>query len=162
MVSLADCLLHCFSGSFWQLSYFLDQMLRLQFLALLVLVSLLFNGSVYFLISSTYSPSVLLSAVEMSHTSQTALALARWLSLEIIRSGMHVLHILVAATILGRHLFCSELLIVWLLVEGGIYTKKYGKQIKVKECLHQRVCRYKCNLCSQKANEWYNKILVTT
>ena len=70
-----------------------------------------------------YSPSVLLSAVEMSHTSQTALALARWLSLEIIRSGMHVLHILVAATILGRHLFCSELLIVQLLVEGGIYMK---------------------------------------
>lgn len=72
-------------------------------------------------VSSTYSPSVLLPALEMSHTS--AFALACQPSLEIICSGMHVLHILVAVTILGWHLFRSELLIVRLHFEGGVYTK---------------------------------------
>ena len=109
-------------------------------------------------VSSTYSPSVLLPALEMSHISRTAFALACQSSLEIICSGMHALHILAAVTILGWHLFRSELLIVRLLFEGGMYTK----QIKVKECPPQRLCRYKYNLRSQKANVWYNKISVTT
>ena len=74
-------------------------------------------------VSSTYSPSVLLPALEMSHTSRTAFALACQSSLEIICSGMHALHILVVVTILGWHLFRSELLIVRLHFEGGVYTK---------------------------------------
>lgn len=31
-------------------------------------------------------------------------------------------------TVQGWHLFCSELLIVWLLFEGGRYSKKYGSR----------------------------------
>ena len=65
----------------------------------------------------------MLPALEMSRTSRTTFALACQSSLEIICSGMHVLHILVAVTILGWHLFRSELLIVRLHFEGGVYTK---------------------------------------
>ena len=93
-------------------------------------------------VSSTRSLSVPLSAMETSCTTQTNLALAQWPWSDTIRACMRVLHILAAATIEGGiyslrasdclatiqgwRLFHSELLIVWLLFEGDIYSKKYG------------------------------------
>ena len=76
-------------------------------------------------VRSVHSLSVLLSAVEMTHTTQIALALAWWPSSESIRTRVCVPHILAAATIRGRCLFRSELPIVWLLFEGSVYLKKY-------------------------------------
>ena len=66
--------------------------------------------------------------METSHTTRTALALAWSPPSEIIRIRVHVPRTVAAATIRGRRLFCSELLIVWLLFEGGDYSKKYGIQ----------------------------------
>ena len=69
--------------------------------------------------------SNLLSAVEMSHTTQTALALAWWPSSEITSIHVRVsLRILAVATIQWRHLLWSELPIVRLLFEGGVYSKE--------------------------------------
>ena len=75
--------------------------------------------------SSKNSLSILLSAVGMSRTTRTVLAPARWPLSKIICTRVHVSPITAAATIWGWRLFCSELLIVWLLFEGGIYSKKY-------------------------------------
>ena len=57
----------------------------------------------------------MLSAVEMSRTTQTVLALAWSLLSAIIRTHIHVPCILAAATIRGRHLFHSVLPIMRLL-----------------------------------------------
>ena len=57
-------------------------------------------------VSGTRSLSILLSAVG---TTQTALVLAWWLSLEIIRTCVCIPHLLAIATIRGWHLFHSEL-----------------------------------------------------
>ena len=103
-------------------------------------------------VSSKSSLSVLLPAVETSCTMSTALAPARW-----PLSGTIHIHVRVtAATIWGRHLFCSELPIMRLLSEGatirrgdysgggGIYSKKYrsfvvevgfAKQLAMKNCV---------------------------
>ena len=90
--------------------YFFDQTLRLLFILLLVFLQLLFEGGIYFFgkpvdindgrrryaqviwqrrldsVSGLHSLSVLLSAVETSRTTQTALALAWWPSLESIHT----------------------------------------------------------------------------
>ena len=58
-------------------------------------------------VSSTRSLSVLLSAVGMTRTTQTVLALAWWPSSEIICTRVRVLRLLAAATIRGWRLFCS-------------------------------------------------------
>ena len=55
----------------------------------------------------------------------TALTLAQSPSSEIICICVCVPHIVAVATIRGRCLFHSELLIVQLLFEGGVYLKKY-------------------------------------
>ena len=77
-------------------------------------------------VSGTCSLSVLLSAMETSRTTLTALVLAQWPSSEITHIGVHVPHIPAAATIREVRLFRSELPIVWLLFEGSVYSKKYG------------------------------------
>ena len=96
-------------------------------------------------VSGKCSLSVLLSVVETSRTTQTALVLAWWPSSEIIcitqtalalawwpsseiiciRACMCVLHIPVVAavTILGQDLFCSEILIMQWLFEGGDHSR---------------------------------------
>ena len=100
--------------------------------SLLVSVWLLFEGGVYFIGkpadindswtryiqaiqrrlldagSSTRNLSVLLSAMEKSSTTRTALALARWPSSELF-VYVCVCHVL-----------------LWLLFEGGVWSKKYG------------------------------------
>ena len=125
--------------------YFFDQTLRLLFISLHVSVWLLFEGSVYFFgkpadintgtirylrairwqlldaVSSKCSLYVLLSGVETSHTTRTALTLDWWLSSEIV--CVRVLRIVAAATIRGWHLFRSELLIVRLLFEGSDFWR---------------------------------------
>ena len=83
-------------------------------------------------VSSMRSLSVLLSAVGTTHTTQTVLALAWWLSSESIRTRVHVPRLLAAATIRGQRLFHSRAsdcaATIWgrRLFEGGIYSKKYG------------------------------------
>ena len=62
-----------------------------------------------------HSLSVLLSFMETSCTTQTALALARLPLAEIIHMRVHVAQKVVAATIQGRHLLHSEFLTVQLL-----------------------------------------------
>ena len=73
-----------------------------------------------------HSLSVLLSVVEPSRTSQTALA-NLVTSSEIVRNRVwnrvRVPCILAVATIRGQYLFCSELPIVHLLFEGGNYSR---------------------------------------
>jgi len=71
--------------------------------------------------SSTRSLPVLLSAVEMGLRTQTALVQGSVAA--IISTRVRVPHIVTAATIRGRRLFCSELLIVQLLFEGGDYSR---------------------------------------
>ena len=63
-------------------------------------------------VSSTHSLSVLLSAMETSRTTQTALALAQRPSSEIIHTCACAAYILATATIWGWSLVCSELPIV--------------------------------------------------
>ena len=77
---------------------------------------------------STHSLSVLLSAVEMTCTTQIALALAWWPLSEIISTRVRVpcIPVLAMATIPGRYLFCSELPTVWVLFKSGDYSKKYS------------------------------------
>ena len=41
----------------------------------------------------------------------------------LVSTHIRATHILAAVTIGGRHLFHSELLIVWLLLEGGDYSR---------------------------------------
>ena len=114
------------------------------FFLLFVLVQLLFNGGVCFIGkladsndswirymwviqlgltdagSSTRNLLVLLSAVEMSLRTQTALEIAQWAWVGIIVQHIHAPHILAAATIRGRHLFCSELPIIQLLFKSSV------------------------------------------
>ena len=95
-------------------------------------VRLLFEGGVYFFgkpqdindgwiryirvrrwwlldaVSSMRSLLVLLSAVGTTRTTPTVLALAWWPLSEIIRTHVHVPHLLSVATIRGRRLFCSR------------------------------------------------------
>ena len=59
-------------------------------------------------------------------TTRTALVLIRWPSSEIIHIRVCVPRILLAGTIQGWRLFRSELPIVQLLFEGGVYLTKYG------------------------------------
>ena len=74
-------------------------------------------------VSSTCNLSVLLSAVGTTRTTQVTLVLAWWPLSEIIQTHVRVPRVLVAATIQGRHSFHSELRIVWLLFEGGNYSR---------------------------------------
>ena len=69
-------------------------------------------------VNSMCSLSVLLS-VEMTHTTQMALALAWWPSSEMIHTCVCILCILAAATIQGQSLFYSELPIVRLLLRAA-------------------------------------------
>ena len=69
-------------------------------------------------VSSKHSLSVLLSAVEMTRTTRTALVLAWWPSPEYFKR-VCMLHILATATIRRWCLFLSEL-------QGGICSKKYS------------------------------------
>ena len=114
--------------------YFFDQTPQLLFISLFVLCDcILFEGGIYFFgkpadiasfpgslgiryrrvrrwrlldtVSSARSPSVMLLAMEMTHTTRIALALAWWPSSESIRTHVCMLHILAAATIRGRQLF---------------------------------------------------------
>ena len=70
-------------------------------------------------------------------------------SSEIICTRVQMPRILAAATIRGRRLFCSELPIVQLLFEGGVYSKKYGMfigggdNLKVVRLLHNERRCYK-------------------
>ena len=70
--------------------------------------------------SSTHSLSVLLSPVEMSLRTQTALEIPRWASAGIISTRVCAPHVLAMATIQGRRLFSLDLPIVRLLVEGSV------------------------------------------
>ena len=72
---------------------------------------------------SMCSPSVLLPAMEKNCTTWTALALVCWSLSEIIRIRVRVPCILAVATVQELHLFCSELLVPWLLFKGGNYSK---------------------------------------
>ena len=85
----------------------------------------LINTEVYLIDdgSSTPSLSVLLSAVETSLRTQTALEIAQWVSVALISVRIRAPCILAAATIWGWRLFHSELPIVWLLFEGGDYSR---------------------------------------
>ena len=94
-------------------------------------------------VSSTHSLSVLLSAMEISRTTPgTSLLIVVRNSLAVrnsrMRKGqrtrlcMHYVYHIAVATIQGRCIFCSELLIVWLLYEGGIYLKKYSTGERVR------------------------------
>ena len=69
-------------------------------------------------VSSMHSLSILLSAMEKSCTTRTALALARRPSSEIIRVHVRVPCILAAATIRGRRLL--------FILSRSIYSKKSG------------------------------------
>ena len=83
-------------------------------------------------VSSTHNLSVLLSAVGMTCTTQTVLALAWWPSSAIIRTWVHVPHLLAMATIQGWYLFrsrasdCAATIRGWQLLEIGVYLKKYS------------------------------------
>ena len=116
------------------------------FFSLLIFVPLLFEGSVCFFgkltdinndwigyvqaiqwwlldaVNSMHSLSVLLPAVETSHTTQIVLALASWPLSEINCICVHAMCILATATIHGWHLFCSEFPIVRLPIGSGNYS----------------------------------------
>ena len=83
-------------------------------------------------VSSTRSLSVLLSAVRMTHTTRTVLAIVWWPSSEIICTCVRVPCLLATATIRGRHLFrprasdCAATIQERSLLEDGVYLKKYG------------------------------------
>ena len=76
-------------------------------------------------VNSKQSQSVLLSAMEMSCTTQTALVLAQWLSSKIVH--IHICCIIATATIWAHCSFRSEPPIVWLhvLSEDSVYSKEY-------------------------------------
>ena len=74
-------------------------------------------------VSSMRSLSLPLSAMGMTCTTQTVLALAWWLLSEIICTRVCVPRLVAAVTIQGQHLFRSELRIVRLLFEGGHYLR---------------------------------------
>ena len=81
-------------------------------------------------VSSMHSLSVLLSAVEMSNTTRTALELARLLSSEIIRTCVCVPCILAmaairAAFILLRVPDCAATIQEQQLFESGVHLKKH-------------------------------------
>ena len=129
------------------LPYFFDQTPWLLFYSLFFLVWLVFEGSLYFIGeaadsndgwnkymwaiqlglidagSSTWSLSVLLSAVETSFRTWTPLEIAQWAIAAIISMHVHVQRILAMATNPGWHLFCSEFPIVWILFEGDDYSR---------------------------------------
>ena len=91
--------------------YFIDQTPRLLLISLFVLCG--YYSRVATIkgldaVRSMRTLSVLLSAVETTHTTQTVLALAWWLSSEIIRTCRHVLRLLPAAAVWGRRLFHSR------------------------------------------------------
>ena len=75
---------------------------------------------------SMCSPSVLLPAMEKNCTTWTALALVYWSLAEIISIRVCVPRILAVATVQELRLFRSELLVLWQLFEGGVYSKKYS------------------------------------
>ena len=62
-------------------------------------------------------------ANKSNSTNSPSASLGWWLSSKIICVCVHVLCIVAAATIQGRHLFCSELPIVRLLFEGSDYLR---------------------------------------
>ena len=76
-------------------------------------------------VSSSFSLSVVLSALETSHTTRTELPLGWWLSSKIICTRVCT-GIPPIATIRGRCLFCLEFPIGRLIFEGGVYSRKYG------------------------------------
>ena len=76
-------------------------------------------------------------------TTRTTLELAWWPPSESIRTHLCVSCILATATIQGRHLFHSELSIVRLLFEGGVYLRAvtiWGwwlfEEIQYPSCFH--------------------------
>ena len=87
--------------------------------------------------SSTPSLSVLLSAVETSLRTQTALEIAQWVSVALISVRIRAPCILAAATIWGWRLFHSELPTVWLLFEGGDYSRAASNTVynKFRQCI---------------------------
>jgi len=108
----------------------------MAFFLQLAFVQLLFKDSLYFFgkasiyqwrldkaiqrrpldaISSMWSHSVLLSAMEMSHTTQTVLVLACWLSSAVICTCVHVSCSLATATIPWQRLLHTKLQVVRLL-----------------------------------------------
>ena len=71
---------------------------------------------------STRSLPYLMSAVEMSCTTNSPRA-----SLQTgVSSYSHMYILLAMTTIQGQRLFCSDVLILWLLFKGSVYSKKYG------------------------------------
>ena len=122
------------------------------FFSLLVVVQLLFEGSIYSLgkptdindsrirhvqviqwqlldaVSSTHSLTVLLLDVETSHTTQTALVLAQWLSSEIICICVHSSrrYYSRAVFISLRASDCAATIRWQWQFEGTDYLKKYG------------------------------------
>ena len=78
------------------------------------------------------SLSVLLSAVEMTLRTHTALEIAQWVLAEIICTHTHVLCILATVTIQGWHLFRLELPIVCRLFNGSDYLRA-ASNISIKE-----------------------------
>ena len=92
---------------------------------------------------STHSLSVMLSAIELSRTTQTTLVLAWSPSSAIIRTHMHVSHILATATIQGQHLFSSVFSIMRLLFEGGDYLSTASiRRNMVFSCACSEFCLY--------------------
>ena len=57
------------------------------------------------------------------------------MSVAIISVRVHAPCILAAASIRGRHLFCSELPIVWPQFEGGVQSKKYDMYVLTYVCM---------------------------
>ena len=138
-----------------QLLYFFDQMPRLIFISVLVLCSY-YSRVAFFLWKArrrprwldrvrgcTCSLSILLSAVRMTCTTQTVLALAWWPSSEIIRT--RVCHVYYPWLLFkGGVYFVQELRIVWLLFEGCHYSSVASIQ-RNTVCLYSIRRKYQCN-----------------
>ena len=124
-----------------QLLYFFDQTPQLIFISVLVLCSYYSRAAFFFWkawrrprwldrVSTccTCSLSVLLSAVRMTCTTQTVLALAWRPSSEIIRTRVCCVYY-PWLLFEGGVYFVQELWIVWPLFECGVYSKKYGMPV---------------------------------
>ena len=110
----------------WRLNFF-DHTARLLFISRWIRYVRVIQWWMLDAVSSKHSLSVLLSAVETNHTTQTALVLACWPS-----------HKLIAYVC--RVLFLSELLIVWLLIvwllfEGSLLCGYYWKLHLITVCM---------------------------
>ena len=122
--------------------YFFDQAPWLLFFFLLltgIWGRLLFEGGIYFFgkpadINNSWLRYIqvrqwqLLDAVSSMCSLSVLLSSANLVTV-IICTREHLPYILAAATIRGRRLFHSELPIMQLLFEGGVYSKKYSIKI---------------------------------